>query len=243
MTGLRWWRRLPAWLRIAALFTAISIVLGVAGAQATMTKLVVGDQPAGQVMISADQRTLVIEATRCGNGTLTVLETASTVTVRLHLGPDLELGDCPWQTFTATLTAPIGSRRLVDAVTHAELPSVDGGAILRPTYLPPGFIHGYDAALFPRQTVGPASARYLQLYAQNRSYEEALWITQYPGGVWQPPDGVTSTPIVVRGHPGTAVPGEIDWTERGQLFTIRSMTYAYAVLSQQELVAIGDSLR
>jgi hypothetical protein len=36
---------------------------------------------------------------------------------------------------------------------------------------------------------------------------------------------------------------KIEWTESGQLFTIRSMTYAYAALSQQDLTAIGDSLR
>jgi hypothetical protein len=47
---------------------------------------------------------------------------------------------------------------------------------------------------------------------------------------------------VVHGHPGTAIRGEIEWTESGQLFTIRSATYAYAALSQQDLIAIGDSL-
>jgi len=196
------------------------------------------------VQISADQRTLTSRATRCGNGTFTAEETASTVTVRLNLWPDyFPFGDCGWQSFTATLKAPLGSRRLVDAVTHAELASFDGGGILRPAYLPPEFLHRYDTASFPSQTVDHGSPRCLQLYTKNDSFEEALQITQYIGGVWQPPDGVTSTPIVVRGHPGTAIPGEIEWTEQGQLFTIRSVTYPYAVLSQQDLVAIGDGLR
>ena len=47
----------------------------------------------------------------------------------------------------------------------------------------------------------------------------------------------------MHGHAGTAIPGEIEWTESGQLFTIRSVTYAYATLSQQDLIAIGDSLQ
>jgi len=83
----------------------------------------------------------------------------------------------------------------------------------------------------------------VQLYTQGDSYDEAIWITQDIGGQWEAPDGVSSTPIEVHGQPGTAVPGEIEWTESGQLFTIRSMTYAYATLSQQDLIAIGDSLR
>jgi hypothetical protein len=40
-----------------------------------------------------------------------------------------------------------------------------------------------------------------------------------PVGVWHAPEGVASTPIVVHGHPGTAIPGEIEWTE--QQVTVR----------------------
>jgi hypothetical protein len=82
----------------------------------------------------------------------------------------------------------------------------------------------------------------MQLYTQGDSYDEAIWITQDIGGQWQTPEGVSSTPIVVHGLPGTAIPGEIEWNESGQLFTIRSMTYPYATLRKQDLIAIGDSL-
>jgi hypothetical protein len=110
-------------------------------------------------------------------------------------------------------------------------------------YLPAGFIHRYDTASFADETVEHATAGCVQLYTQNDSYDEAIWIAQDIGGVWQPPDGVESTPIVVHGHSGTAIPGEIEWTKQGQLFTIRSVTYPYATLSTAELVAIGDGLR
>jgi hypothetical protein len=151
-------------------------------------------------------------------------------------------GECAMQSFTATLKAPVGSRTLIDGVTHAKLSSFDGVGILRPSYLPEGFIHRYDTASFPDETVANSSAGCVQLYTQGDSYDEAIWITQDIGGVWQAPDGVASNPIVVHGHAGSAIPGEIEWTESGQLFTVRSKTYAYATLSQQDLVAIGDSL-
>jgi hypothetical protein len=243
---LRWLGRIPAGLRIAVICTAVGIALGTVGAHLTTTKVIGHDQSAGPILVSADQRTLASTVhSGCSEGTLDVDEGTSTVTVRLHLWPSVMIapGTCAMQTFTATLKSPLGSRRLVDGVTHAELPSFDGAGILRPTYLPAGFIHRYDTASFPSETVGHATAGCVQLYTQNDSYDEAIWITQDIGGVWQPPDGVGSTPIVVRGHRGTAVPGEIEWAEDGQLFTIRSVTYAYATLSPQELVAIGDSLR
>ena len=243
---LRWLGRIPAGLRIAVVCIVVGVTLGFVGANLTETKVIGHDESAGPILVSADQRTLASTVhSGCAEGSLDVDETASTVTVRLHLLPAVMIapGTCAMQTFTATLKAPLGSRHLVDGVTHAELPSFDGAGILRPTYLPPGFIHRYDTASFPSETVGDATAGCVQLYTQNDSYDEAIWITQDIAGVWQPPDGVTSTPIVVRGHSGTAIPGEIEWTEHGQLFTIRSVTYAYATLSQQDLVAIGDGLR
>jgi hypothetical protein len=48
---------------------------------------------------------------------------------------------------------------------------------------------------------------------------------------------------MVRGQPGLAINGEIEWTEHGQLFTVQSMTYSYATLGPSELIAIADSLR
>jgi hypothetical protein len=40
-----------------------------------------------------------------------------------------------------------------------------------------------------------------------------------------------------------AISGEIEWTQDGHLFTIQSMTYAYATLGTRDLVAIANSLR
>ena len=239
----RWYRPVPAWLRIAVVCIAAAIVLGVAGARVTIAGIARGDSP-GRLMIGADQRTLSSEGSyRCGIGTMTAEETTATVTIRLSVWPEFALGDCAPASFAATLKAPLGSRRLVDGVTHAELPPFDGGGILRPTYLPPGFSHRYDTALFPSGPVGHVSASCVQLYARDDA-DETIWITQdMAGGVFQVPDGVPSTSIVVHGHPGIAIPGVIAWTENGQLFTIRSVTYPYATRSLQDLVAIGDSLR
>jgi hypothetical protein len=223
---------------------ALGIGLGVGGAKWTSAHDGSYVSP-GQLLISADQRTLAstVQA-QCTSGHLEADETAQTITVRLYLGQtEMIHGVCAIESFTVTLKAPVGSRTLIDGVTHAKLPSFDGGAILRPTYLPADFIHRYDTASFPEETVANSLAGCVQVYTQGDSYDEAIWITQDIGGVWQAPDGVTSTPIVVHGHAGTAIPGEIEWTESGQLFTIRSATYAYATLSQQDLTAIGDSLR
>jgi hypothetical protein len=82
-----------------------------------------------------------------------------------------------------------------------------------------------------------------QVYTQSDSYDEAIWVSQIADGHWLTPPGVTATPIVVRGQPGLAVNGEIEWAQHGQLFTIQSMTYAYATLSIPDLVAIANSLR
>lgn len=243
---LRWPGRVPVGLRIAIVCTVVGVAAGVGGARWAATRVVGHYESPGPILVSADQRTLAGTVSKgCASGSLDLQETASTVTVRLYLWPSIMIapGQCAMQTFTAVLAAPLGSRRLVDGVTHAQLPSFDGAGILRPTHLPPGFIHRYDTASFPNETVGHATAGCVQLYTENDSYDEAVWITQDIGGIWQPPEGVVSTPIVVRGHPGTAIPGEIEWTEDGQLFTIRSLTYAYATLSTPELVAIGDGLR
>jgi hypothetical protein len=229
---------------IAIVCMAVGVGLGVGGADWASSHVVGRYVSPGGLLISADQRTLASTVTRCASGQLEADESAQAITVRLHLLPEMMIGPgvCAAQSFTATLKAPVGTRTLIDGITHAKLPSFDGGRILRPTYLPAGFIHRYDTASFPDETVSNASAGCVQLYSQGDSYDESIWITQDVGGVWEPPDGVPSTPITVHGHAGTAIPGEIEWTESGQLFTIRSVTYAYATLSQQDLIAIGDSL-
>jgi hypothetical protein len=141
------------------------------------------------------------------------------------------------------LSAPLGSRRLVDGMTGAQLPSFNGAGILRPAYLPAGFVHRYDTATLTNDdTVQGSPAGCVQIYTQGDSYDESIWITQNIHGTWQVPDGVDTTPIVVRGHAGSALAGMIEWTEGDQLFTVRSMTYAYATLGTAELIRIGNSL-
>jgi hypothetical protein len=48
---------------------------------------------------------------------------------------------------------------------------------------------------------------------------------------------------VTPGHPGSRPSrGEIEWTEPGQLFSIRLTTYAYARFREQDLIVVGDRL-
>ena len=144
---------------------------------------------------------------------------------------------------SARLRKPLGSRRLVDGVLHKAVPAFDGRTIRRPTSLPAGFVHRYDTATFEEDEVIGRTAGCMQFYTKEDSYEEGIWITQDRDAHWKAPEGVTEQPITVRGHPGTAIPGEIQWTEDGQLFTVQSRAYAYAVLSTEQLLAIAESLR
>lgn len=204
------------------------------------------DVSPGTILISADQRTLTAsQGGSCANGTLDVQETPETVVVRVHMVPEAmgSPGLCALEIFSARLSAPLGSRQLVDGITGHRLPSFRGQGILRPSVLPAGFGHRYDAAFLGSDTIDGSSAGCTQVFTLGDSYDEAIWISQVTGGRWHTPDGVTATAITVRGQPGLAINGEIEWTQDGQLFTVQSMTYAYAILGTGELIAIANSLR
>jgi len=202
-------------------------------------------RPIGSLLVSADGRTLAGTVDGCFQGHLEVSESDEWVAVWLRSSPDLMLapGSCAMESFTATLRRPLGDRLLVDGVTHEAVPSFSGTGILRPATLPDGFVHRYDTASFPDENVVGGKAGCVQLYTEPDGYDESVWIAQVPGGRWKPPDGVVPQQISVRGYPGYAIAGEIVWTERGQLVTVESRAYAYAVLSQAQLLAIAESLR
>src|SRR5262249_49787665 len=155
-------------------FTGLGIGLGVAGASWTSSHVAGSYNSPGDLLISADQRTLASTVQRCASGSLEANETDQTITVRLFLVPDVMIapGVCGMQSFTTVLNAPVGSRTLIDGVTHAKVPSFDGAQILRPTYLPTGFIHRYDTASFPEETVSNSLAGCVQLYTEGDSYDE-----------------------------------------------------------------------
>lgn len=228
----------------------LGVGMGIVGAGVIGAPFGGSDESPGFILVSPDQRTLasaIAQHGNCDDGSLKVTETSRTVTVVWHRVPaGLQLfGDCTGiSASVAHLRAPLGSRRLVDGITHASLPSFDGTTMLHPTLLPDGFAHRYDAAtLRDDNDVTGGTAGCVQVYTHADSWEEALWITQQPGAVWTPPADVTPQPVTVRGSPGQAIPGEIEWTENGQLITVRSHSYAYALLDTAELVRIADSLR
>jgi hypothetical protein len=245
---MNWARRafsqVPGWVIFGVGCVIAGVVIGYVVAR--LTSSFMGDYKSpGSLLISADQRTLTASAGMCLSGSLEARESPDAVTVRLHLVPQAMLapGSCGIEVFSARLQAPLGSRQLVDGVTGARLAAFPGQGILRPAFLPSGFVHRYDAAFLGSDTVAGAAAGCTLVYTQTDSYDEAIWISQIAGGHWRTPSGVTATPIVVRGLPGLAINGEIEWTQHGQLFTVQSMTYAYATLSTPQLVAIADSLR
>jgi len=232
---------LPALIALTA-----GIAVGTAGADVASSTIAGSDNSPGPILISADQRTLAgTVGGSCSSGYLKVAETTRTVTVVLHRSPNFMIapGACAIETFVARLKAPLGTRRLVDGVTHAALPSFDGSGILRPAYLPTGFIHRYDTATFPDEDITGVAAGCVQVYSQDSGYDESIWITQRDAAAWSAPDGVTVQPVTVRGQSGLAIPGEIEWTEHGQLITIESRTYAYATLTTADLIRIAANLR
>jgi hypothetical protein len=203
------------------------------------------DQPVRSLLVSADGRTLAGSLPGCTSGWLETEETDTHVAVWLHTHESIMLfpGSCGMQSFTATLRRPLGNRLLVDGVTRRALAPFNGTGILRPARLPAGFVHRYDTATFPDETTLGGTSGCVQAYSKADEFDETVWITQSPGARWKVPDGAREQPITVRGHAGTAIPGEIEWTERGQLVTVQSRAYAYAVLSTAQLLDIAESLR
>jgi hypothetical protein len=199
----------------------------------------------GPILVSADGRTLAGSVGGdCTSGYLDVQETSREVIVELHRSPVFMMapGSCGIESFVAHLAAPLGHRRLVDGITGATLPAFDGAGILRPAYLPDGFVHRYDTAILTDEDVSGGGPGCVQIYTEGDGYDETIWITQQVGAAWTPPDGISVQHVTVRGHPGLAVAGELTWTEDGQLFTIQSHAYPYATLGVDELVRIADSL-
>ncbi|HKD98386.1 MAG TPA: hypothetical protein VKB69_12465 [Micromonosporaceae bacterium] len=248
MSARAGWRGGPAELLLTVAATlVVGVLVGVVGAQVLGPRRHAGDTDVspGTILVSADQMTLAGSIdTGCGTGYLGVVEDSGTVTVVLHPGTGLPLPDnCAPQLYTAHLRAPLGSRRLVDGVTRDTLPSFGGSQIPRPAYLPAGFVHRYDSVTLEIETTATTGPGCVQVYTQADSWDEAIWISQQVGASWTAPAGVTATPVTVRGHPGEAIPGEIEWTENGELIRIRSHSFTYATVGTAELVRIAESLR
>jgi hypothetical protein len=250
----RWSRRVPFSLRFsltALVMLSAGIVIGVRGSYWASTNILAIEVSPTAILVSADQRTLTgTVPDGCMTGTLVVDEGAAAVTVRVRefYTTEIPFDSCPTHAFVATLRSPLGKRRLIDGVGGTQFPP-SGPGILRPTVLPPGFVHQYDTVSFPGargyvpNVAAPGTTAYVQLFALTSSYNNAIWISETNGGVWHTPDASAATPVTVRGHPGEAVPGMIEWTEGGQLITIQSYAYPYATLGLSDLLAIGNGMR
>lgn len=238
--------RLPAGFLLTVAALAAGVALGVGGASLASRTVAGADLSPGPILIGADGRTLAgTVGGSCASGYLKTSETAHTVTVVLHRSPTFMIapGSCGIESFVARLSAPLGSRRLIDGVTGQSVPSFNGATILHPGYLPDGYVHRYDTATLPDEQVSSLTAGCVAVYTQPDSYDEAIWITQQLGVEWTPPDGVATRPVTVHGHPGLAIPGEVEWTENGELITVQAHTYAYATPDTAQLLRIADSLQ
>lgn len=240
-------RRVPRWAWITALFVVGGVVAAVAAAALVDKGTATYASPGDNVLISADGRTL--SSSRgggCGPLVPEAQETATTVSLRLRTYPSAMTapGSCAMTSYSVTLHAPLGTRTLIDGVTHRVLYRFDAREILRPAWLPEGYVHRYDTATLAEETVAGSRGGCVQLYTRGDGYDEEIYISQDTGATWHAPDDApTAEPVTVRGHQGLAIPGEIAWNEGGELVTIRSLTYAYATPDTATLVAIADSMR
>ena len=241
-----WFLRVPRWIRITGVFVLAGAVTAVTASLVVGKATRTYESPGANILISDDGRTLTSSrGGSCGAVTPEVVETGTTVVLKLRTYPHIMTapGSCALVSYSVTLHAPLGKRTLVDGVTNKVLYGFGAQHILRPGWLPAGFVHRYDTATIADETVAGSQGGCVQLYTRGDGYDDELFISQDSGASWQAPDGAPpGQPITVRGHQGTAIPVEIEWTENGQLVTIRSMAYAYVTPHTETLIAIAEAL-
>jgi len=128
---------------------------------------------------------------------------------------------------SVTLTSPLGSRRLVDAVTGRTIPCFDQRTALllpemagwSPRPAPADFttnvayFGGSGAAVLAERLSGADAST-------GQPDGMLLMIVQVAGGGWHPPAGTAITHVLVRGLPGLAAPGIIVWSEGGHTVAV-----------------------
>lgn len=181
----------------------------------------------------------------CRRPVLNARETATTVSVTLT-ETDAGLEGCerglPAQASSGTtvglfLTAPLGSRRLVDATTGRPIPYLAEDDALRPRQPMVGWSSGpIDDPFLEVSTAmpyfgGPGSAVLVEQFTATTgdtgsSGRDQIFVVQVAGGGWHPPPGTAQRPVTVRGHAGVAAAGIVVWPEAGRTVAVMGVLAA-----------------
>ena len=204
---------------------------------------------AGPTLLSADQRTVTVAGFSypCF-GTLRPIarETRTRVALWLKYVTPVHHGVCTMDMAmegprNIRLSAPLGSRLLVDGATGRSLHWFDVRRMLRPAVIPAGYKLHVVTPLVTGSLPAPAAPGCRQDY-QYRS--GTLSIIQSAGRVELPQAGGHAPAAVqVRGHPGAASAYAIMWREAGYSVLIEAYpeTGKAPVFTTAALIAIAGS--
>jgi hypothetical protein len=143
------------------------------------------------------------------------------------------------RTATVTLTSPLGTRALLDALTGKAVPYFDLRRALSLRAPPPSSIRWRADSTEPLTSSataapffgGPGAAVLVRGYLGEDPNpppgSPATWqlqVVEVIGGTWHPPAGTVTARVTVRGLPGLAAPGIVVWTEAGM--TVGVVGYA-----------------
>lgn len=204
----------------------------------------------GPVLVSRDGRTVTgADLARCfGTQSLVADETPDRVALRLRVAIPHLHGICTSAvgidpTLNVRLSAPLGSRPLVDPDNGRTLPWFDGRKTLPPIKLPAGYALEMTLPVTPRMPFArPTGLTGCTQEFHNAQTGGRFSITQDTGTA-QPPSvpASTSAPVLVRGRRGLADQSSVTWSEDGQTITASVAITGTRMLTVPDLVAIVDS--
>ncbi|MDR0342869.1 MAG: hypothetical protein LBI49_07050 [Nocardiopsaceae bacterium] len=204
---------------------------------------------AGPTLLSADQRTVTVAGfTYPCFGTLRPIarETRTRVALWLRYVTPVHHGVCTMDLAmegprNIRLSAPLGSRLLVDGATGRSLRWFDVRQMIRPAAIPAGYKLHVVTPLVTGSQPAPATPGCRQDYQYRGG---TLSIIQSAGSLELPQAGGRAPAASqVRGHPGLASAYAIRWREAGYNVLIEAFpeTGKAPVFTTAALIAIADS--
>jgi hypothetical protein len=221
--------RRPGVLAVVGVCTvALLVVIAVAAWKAEHSVRAYEAMVTGQVLVSADGRTITTATTWTGCETqprLVAHESARGIAISLHREDhatgNMVCDDGSAQQVTTSLDSPLGSRMLSDAVTGHPIAFFDGRRLVNPRYLPTGYRQAKDLIFgaigqgIPPAYETPAMPTWTRAY-QHVPHRDAMTITQILGKSLAAP----GTPATVNGYPASLQ----EQTSAGQVF-FRSISW------------------
>jgi len=194
----------------------------------------------------------------CTDGSAVVTETATTVTVRVQRhyetpGRQIWWAACQASPFsgwaTIELAAPLGGRRLIDAMDGLEIPVIDSANLLFPTVLPEPFdiTHwdefGGETGLVDRTFSWSADDLHVSVRTAPLEGSDPIPLGSNPG------DGCSGEPVTVRGFDGALCRAEgggfvLLWDEEGyrRQIELGPVSDNPSPFTLDDLFAIADGL-